>query len=76
MTTSPKARALKPYVHYLHNVGGDPLIKDFDVDWAPVGPLIREGLVEQGLALQDGAYIIPTCKGYELIGKPTPDFLK
>ena len=52
-------------IRYLDTVSLDhnPLITEFDDDWVPVGPKLREHLSDKGWALVDPPYIISTQAG-------------
>ena len=55
------------YIAYLRNSGPRPTIKDFDVDWEPIGPLVRHEMMDKGLTLQDRGFIIPTTEAYDML---------
>lgn len=33
------------YIEYIKNTGGEPLIKFFDDDWEPIGPMVRRDML-------------------------------
>jgi len=37
------------YLDYIRLSGGKPSITWFDEDWEPIGPIVREEMVAQGL---------------------------
>ena len=45
--------AMKKYCEYLVNVGRPLAVEDFDEDWEPVGPTIRNDLFYLGLVVKD-----------------------
>lgn len=45
---------LRKYVDYIRNTGQVPLkVADFDDDWEPIGPQLRQDLQIAGLITQD-----------------------
>ncbi len=50
---------LEKYTRYLVNVGRPILTTDFDDDWSPIGPNVRNQLKDSGLAVERDGYIMP-----------------
>lgn len=47
---------LQKYCQYIFNASGGACVigtKEFDEDWDPIGPMLRNDLMREGLATQD-----------------------
>ncbi len=33
------------YIQYIKNTGGSPKIEEFDDDWDPIGPMLRQDML-------------------------------
>lgn len=40
------------YLEYIKNTGGSPSITQFDDDWEPIGPRVREDMKRLGLVFE------------------------
>lgn len=59
---------LKRYLDYLRNTGAAPCPTAwFDEDWEPIGPTVRQELVDAGLATVEGEGVTLTDAGRALL---------
>ncbi len=40
------------YLEYIKNTGGNPKVSEFDEDWEPIGPRVREDMKRIGLVVE------------------------
>lgn len=58
----------KKYLQYIKNTGGSPKIEEFDDDWEPIGPRVRDDMKRAGLIYEEGGRVFVARKnGFTLI---------
>ncbi|NLG18897.1 MAG: hypothetical protein GX556_16350 [Fibrobacter sp.] len=45
------------YLEYITNTGGCPKVDQFDEDWEPIGPCVREDMKKAGLIFERNGHV-------------------
>ena len=54
---------LKKYLEYVRNTGGQATINNFDDDWEPIGPMVRQEIIPRYVVEDANHNLVLTHEG-------------